>query len=199
MFLSKVLLKPGRLDNAWEWHRALWTLFPGIERQENTPSPFLFWVERMHLVEGASVLMYSTLEPMPESDKATVLSKKRFEPQFHEGQRLHFLLTANVTKTIRDEVDPERKIRVPLLKEEQQRAWLGRKLSENVLVDVDSVGIQEHPPVYFRKGNKPGKIVLTTFEGIFQVQHPESLNTMLSRGVGAAKAFGCGLLLVRRV
>ncbi|MHB1353416.1 MAG: type I-E CRISPR-associated protein Cas6/Cse3/CasE [Thiobacillus sp.] len=38
-----------------------------------------------------------------------------------------------------------------------------------------------------------------TFEGILRVEMPEQLASLLENGVGPAKAFGCGLLLVRRL
>ena len=195
MILSKVHLTPGRLDNAWEWHRALWSLFPGVERRDNEPAPFLYRIESMNLAEGARLLVQSTRQPEMATPRARVLATKPFDPQPKEGQRLHFLLTANVTKTIRDKDQPQRKIRVPLIREEEQRQWLERKLSG---ARIEALRIQPHPPVYFCKGAMAGKIVPTTFEGRLEVQSPELLEPLLRKGLGRAKAFGCGLLLVRR-
>ncbi len=198
MHLSKIHLHPGRLDNAWEWHRALWTLFPGIERQANEPAPFLYRVETMNLAQGAQVLMQSTIKPVKQSDRATLLATRDIDPKPVAGQTLAFSLTANITKAIRDQDNPERKIRVPLIQEAQQIDWLKRKLAGA----ADSVGglkVQPHPPTYFRKGRWPGKIVAVSMEGVMTVKDPEQLLTLLKKGIGPAKAFGCGLLLVRRV
>lgn len=52
---------------------------------------------------------------------------------------------------------------------------------------------------YFRKGQRSGKLAICTFEGIAQVSSPERLTVLLENGVRHAKAFGCGLLLVRRL
>jgi CRISPR system Cascade subunit CasE len=38
-----------------------------------------------------------------------------------------------------------------------------------------------------------------TFEGTLRVSSPERLAHLLENGIGPAKAFGCGLLLVRRL
>lgn len=204
MHLSKVLLLPGRLDNAWEWHRAIWTLFPSIERQPNESAPFLFRVDRVNLAKGAELLVQSSIPPEHESSRAKLLASREFNPQPRDGQSLAFRLTANVTKAIRDENDHNRKIRVPLIKEDQQRAWLKRKLGDagNSLTNVS---VQQHPPIYFRKGNRPGKIVAVSFQGNMIVGNSERLSNLLKGakehppGIGPAKAFGCGLLLVRRV
>ncbi len=203
MYLSKVRLMPGRLDNAWEWHRALWTLFPGIERKANVSAPFLYRIERMNLAQGAEVLMQSAIEPQKISERAQLLAIRQFDPKPSEGQVLAFRLTANVTKTIRDKDDPKRKIRVPLIKEEQQRTWLERKLGAGASA-IRNLRIQRHPPLYFLKGRRPGKIVTVTFEGELVVGDSQALLQLLKGdadhppGIGPAKAFGCGLLLIRR-
>lgn len=199
MYLSRVLLKPGQLDNAWQWHRALWTLFPGIERESGESSPFLFRVESVNLQQGAQVLMQSSIEPEHESDRAMLQAKKDLQRQLRVGQQLAFSLVANVTKTIRDQDNPERKLRVPLIVEEQQIAWLKRKFTESAEIDFPRLQIQPQPPVYFRKGRSPGKIVPTRFEGVLQVRSPDVLQHALESGIGPAKAFGCGLMLVRRI
>ena len=37
------------------------------------------------------------------------------------------------------------------------------------------------------------------FEGILRVQNPDALRSALYEGMGSSKAFGCGLLLIRRL
>ncbi len=197
MHLSKIWLAPGRLDNAWEWHRALWTLFPDIERKAGESAPFLFCMENMNLTQGAEVLLQSDIQPDTASGRARVLATRTIDPRPQTGQHLSFRLTANVTKAIRDKDQPERKIRVPLIKEEQQIDWLKRKL--NGAADrLTALHVQSHPPTYFRKDRRPGKIVSVTFEGNLEVGDPETLQELMKKGFGPAKAFGCGLMLVRR-
>lgn len=198
MILSKVILLPGKLDNSWQWHRALWTLFPDIKRQPNESAPFLFRVNAINLAHGIEVLMQSRIEPLSGSDQARVLAKKSLEPKPLQGQQLRFALTANVTKAIRDKDQPERKIRVPLIRDEEKEVWLGRKLDGAAKL-LAPISTQAHPPLYFRKGSHAGKVVMTTFEGIMEVCNPDVLKGLLHTGIGPAKAFGCGLMLVRRL
>jgi CRISPR system Cascade subunit CasE len=56
-----------------------------------------------------------------------------------------------------------------------------------------------HPPLFFRRGNRGGKITAVTFEGVLNVLDPAALVLLLQNGIGPAKAFGCGLMLVRRI
>lgn len=63
---------------------------------------------------------------------------------------------------------------------------------------IEATSMLPHTPTYFRKGNRGGKLVTVTFEGVLNVTDPAHLIRLLENGVGPAKAFGCGLLLVRR-
>ncbi len=56
-----------------------------------------------------------------------------------------------------------------------------------------------HPPLYFRKSGHGGKLVPVTFEGVLRVIGGQALVRHLENGVGPAKSFGCGFMLVRRI
>ena len=136
-------------------------------------------------------------------DGLLLLGSREIQPAPSAGQRLAFVLTANPVKTITDaerDAKPGKqseKCRVPLIKEEDQRDWLARKFS--LVATLESADILPHTPLYFRKGKRAGKLVTCTFEGVLRVDAPERLVHMLENGVGPAKSFGCGLLLVRRI
>jgi len=200
MHLSKVRLAAGKLNNAYEWHQALWTLFPHLER--GTSAPFLYQMEQVDLRFGASLLLHSSVEPVLSSDLAQVVATKPLKMTVHAGQRLGFRLLANPTKCITDQEAKEGKrnrgkCRVPLIKEADQVAWLQRRLQG--AANLEELRVQTQSPLYFRKGGRAGKIVSTLFEGRFQVDQAHVLETLWRSGIGPAKAFGCGLLLIRRV
>jgi len=158
-------------------------------------------MESMNLASGAQVLMQSSIEPVSDSRFARVLATKPFPVNFQVGQRLVFQLLANPTKCISDKQNKvnkknQGKCRVPLIKEEDQSVWLHRKLAG--AVTIDELNIRNQTPLYFRKGNRAGKVVPVSFEGIIEVRDVEKVNDIWRKGIGPAKAFGCGLLLVRR-
>ncbi len=199
MYLSRVFLQPGKLNNAYEWHRALWSLFPDVER--GSVSPFLYHMESINLATGAQVLMQSSIEPVADSVLARVLATKPFPASFQVGQRLAFQLLANPTRCISDKQDKANKknhgkCRVPLIKEEEQSSWLQRKFAG--AVSLETFHITNHAPLYFRKGNRAGKVVPVLFEGTFEIRDAERVAEIWESGIGPAKAFGCGLLMVRR-
>ncbi|MCB1812067.1 MAG: type I-E CRISPR-associated protein Cas6/Cse3/CasE, partial [Candidatus Competibacteraceae bacterium] len=51
----------------------------------------------------------------------------------------------------------------------------------------------------FKKDGKAGKIATVGYTGMLEIIEPTTLNELLQKGIGPAKAFGCGLLLVRRI
>lgn len=207
MFLSRIEIPWEAARNPYNLHRQLWHLFPGEDREtrsndEETRQGFLYRIEDYSTGRPARLLVQSRRTPT-RADGLLLVGTREFTPRPGAGQRLAFVLTANPVKTI---VDAQRdakpgkqseKCRVPLITEEEQRQWLLRKLGE--AGEVEAVSILPHAPVYFRKGSRAGKLVTATFEGVLRVRDPDRLAALLENGVGPAKGFGCGLLLVRRL
>lgn len=196
MYLSKVQLDWSATRNPYEWHRALWQLFP--DRPDDARD-FLFRVEQQQTGKGAVLLMQSLICPIDTADRATLLAPAKTLNLSHiaSGQSLRFRLTANVVKAIRDSQNPEKKIRVPLIRENEQQAWLVRKLEGTA--KVDEVSLQTNTPVFFRRGGKGGKLVTVTFDGVLTVMEPTAFCHLVTKGIGAAKSFGCGLLTLARL
>ncbi len=199
MYLSKVLIEGNQAKNAYQIHQRLWELFPG---QAEASRDFLFRVEGQQQGVGCELLMQSAQIPQMTS-AIRVLGQKTFEPAFHVGQRLRFRLRANLIKTIKDPARGKvekngrtfsRTVRVPLIKEDEQRMWLARKFEGIAL--MESLVVQQERPLYFRKTKekRSGKIQPVLFDGVLVVADTKALGTILERGIGPAKAFGCGLL-----
>ncbi|MCC6505761.1 MAG: type I-E CRISPR-associated protein Cas6/Cse3/CasE [Aquimonas sp.] len=207
MFISRVEIPWDAVRNPYDMHRQLWRLFPGEEREprqhgDQERQGFLFRIEDHSVGRPARVLVQSRRSPV-RADGMLLHGSREIHPVPSAGQRLAFLLTANPVKTITDAERGNKpgkqseKCRVPLIKEADQRDWLARKLG--AAATLESADILPHAPLYFRKGKRAGKLVTCTFEGQLRVNDPEKLRSLLENGVGHAKAFGCGLLLVRRL
>lgn len=208
MFLSRVEVAWPKARNPYDLHRAVWGLFPGEPREprrafEQDRQGFLFRMEAGKPGQAARLLVQSRRTPLAIAEHARVLGMRELVPQPAQGQRLAFLLTANPIKTIVDQEEGRqckrgalKKCRVPLVREQEQRNWLARKL--NGAARIETMSLQTHPPLYFRK-NGAGKIVPVSFEGILTVNQPGLLKILLENGIGPAKSFGCGLLLLRRI
>jgi CRISPR system Cascade subunit CasE len=207
MFLSRVEIPWEFARNPYNLHRQLWRLFPGEEKETRSSSEelrqgFLFRIEDSATGRPARLLVQS--RRMPETASGVLLvGTREINPQPVSDQYLAFLITANPVKTITDmerDTKPGKqseKCRVPLIKEEDQREWITRKLAD--AGEINAANVLPHAPVYFRKGNRGGKLVTATFEGVMCVRNPDILVALMENGIGPAKAFGCGLLLLRKI
>jgi CRISPR system Cascade subunit CasE len=205
MYLSKVHIPWQHAKNPYQFHQALWRLFPGHEEAERD---FLFRVEQIQNGIGANVLLQSAIKPESGEQSPLVLAQREFALNVTNGQRLRFRLRANPIKTIKDSskgtVDKKGKtftktVRVPLLHEEQQQAWLERKLQD--FAQLETLIVQPEPVTYFRKLKeaRSGKIQTVLFDGVMTVTDSTAFATQVVLGIGPAKAFGCGLLSVAKV
>lgn len=205
MYLSKIHIPWQQAKNPYQLHQALWRLFPG---QEDAERDFLFRVEQMQNGVGASVLLQSILQPQTGEQCPLILAQRDYVLNVQNGQRLRFRLRANPIKTIKDcskgTVEKKGKIftktvRVPLLHEEQQQAWLERKLQD--FAQLETLIVQPEPVLYFRKAKegRSGKIQTVMFDGVLTVTDAEAFKSQTTQGIGAAKAFGCGLLSIARI
>lgn len=201
MYLSKVLVKAPACRNPYDIHRALWKGFP---ENADAKRDFLFCVEQSDY-ESAEILMQSDRRPEIPYDSIHILACKSYQPVFVEGHRLGFRLIANPIKMINDENGRQnskgetKKCRVPLIREEDQRAWIERKVV--AAASIETLSVDPVSPVKFRKtrDDRAGKIQPVRFQGILKVEDAGAMTVLLQNGIGPAKAFGCGLMLVRRV
>lgn len=188
LFLSRVSMDRSAIVNPYDIHRLLWAAFPGMPEASR---PYLYRV--MPGAEGArrEVLMQSTLRPTrPGDPRALLLDCREFAPAFSIGQRLRFEVKANPVKRTARSGD-----RVPLIRDEERLAWLGRQLRDAAEIENGRVVAAER--LYFRKpGMRPGKIEAATLSGALRVKVPQRLLDICRTGVGPAKGFGCGLLLL---
>jgi CRISPR system Cascade subunit CasE len=67
-------------------------------------------------------------------------------------------------------------------------------------VDRDqSVRVMGYRTLRISHGRVPAQLGILDFEGVLEVREPEVFVSALTGGFGRAKAFGCGLMLVRRI
>ncbi|NOZ94402.1 MAG: type I-E CRISPR-associated protein Cas6/Cse3/CasE [Acidobacteria bacterium] len=197
--------------DAYGDHKLIWSFFS----PENSERSFLF--RRIERAGRPSFLVVSPVEPASPSP-AWIVETKPYEPGFAVGQRLAFSLRANPVvrrrrqdgRQRRDDVvmDAKRRFKeehpdeaVPMahIIQEAGAAWL-RSRAHGLGFAVDSRmvrcdGYRQHRLT--RRGS-PVRFSTVDMEGLLAVTDPERFVETLFTGVGPSKAFGCGLLLVRR-
>ena len=219
MFFSRVTVPESARNSSEFWdafrtaytlHQAVWQLFGDHPDRRRD---FLY-----HLKESSGppvVYAVSTRRPRA-ADALWQVETSEFAPKLHTGMQLGFLLRANPVRTRdgkRHDVVMEEKHRLqakgsprstwPLEAELVQaaaREWLGRR-AEGLGFRVQGVradGYRQHE--FAKPGDKrPVRISTVDLTGVLEVVDPvRFFQGALCGGVGPAKSFGCGLMLVRR-
>lgn len=197
-------------------HKLLWQLFP---EEPEAKRDFIF---RQEWQKGWPVFyMISNREPVPVNGTLSVETKP-YAPALTSGQRLGFTLRANPVVTRKKENGKRVRHDVVMDAKFQKRTqsdtgnsvppseliemtgikWLNERSSnlgfeiERQATSVD--GYLQHR--FFKKGNKfPIRYSTIDYNGILNVSDPTRFLETLYEGIGHAKAFGCGLVLVRRI
>lgn len=200
--------------DGYQVHKLIWNLFADHpDRQRD-------FIYRHEPVNGwPTFYTVSRREPQDASGMWEVMPKE-YCPKLQADQRLGFTLCANPIRSKRDEdgrqhrhdVIMEAKLaqkrlgditNLPDIVQEHGSRWLleraashGFKVSpEGIRVD----GYQQHR-LFKGKGNQPITFSTLDFNGNLIVTEPDVfVEKCLFDGVGPAKGFGCGLMLVRRV
>jgi CRISPR system Cascade subunit CasE len=201
--------------NIYAAHQLLWKLFPSDPDAERD---FLFRQE----VGGGWPIFYLISRRKPQTvDIFSEVACKEYKPVLRVGEQLAFTLRANpvvARKTegrkhsVRHDVWMDAKrvggaqglegIKLQSFIEEQVKKWLllqGKKKGFSALTeDVELQRYQQHR-VYKKKIGQPIRYSSIDFQGVITIDDPASMQKVLFDGIGKAKGFGCGLMLVRRV
>jgi len=220
MYLSRICLSPDALEDARFWrtlespyrlHQAIWDLFAdGPDRRRD----FLYRLDRE--VKRTSVFALSDREP-PNPRGDWRVETKEFRPVLRTGERLAFSLRANPVITRdgdRHDVVMEEKRRLrqagtpknlwptgAQLAQSAGASWLASRAAKHgFAADPSEVLVEAYEVHTFEKpGGRSIRFATCDFRGFLTVSDPETLLSTLRQGIGPAKGFGCGLLLIRRL
>lgn len=199
-------------------HQALWKLFE-VPREERTErAEFLFRAEKK---DGLPVFyILSQRQPLDRVGLWDIESKA-YQPNIQVGNRLAFKLRVNPVVTRAGEagsrskrhdvvMDSKRQMNWKHLPEGQRptlaaliqeagATWL-RARAERLGCKFDDAAVRADGYCTWRKyGAKNIELSMLDLDGCLTVVNSQAFVDALYKGVGPAKGFGCGLLLVRRV
>lgn len=207
-----------RLQGPYADHQWLWKFFSSDEDQARD---FLF---RRTDVQGASRYYLVSRRRPESSQEGWTVQSRNYAPVLEAGTQLQFELRANPVVTHQRDGKRKRDDVVMHAKRERLQArglnrwkdwhgddkpplyelvneactkWLlGRAAKFGFSVAHEALRVDG----YLRHREKHGALRFSTvdFSGTLMVTDPERFQRALFNGIGPAKAFGCGLLLVRR-
>lgn len=191
-------VRHGLRDN-YDWHQAVWKAFPG---RDGEPRDFLTRLDQRR--EGFRLLIVSPARPVrPEwcpADENSWKTKPIPETHFTRAQYA-FQLCANPTRKVsKQRADgslTKNGRRVPLNKREELVEWITRKgVQGGFAVDETTLRTFARGREYFNKKSQSGLHSAVEFQGVLTVSDPAKFHETFTRGVGPAKAFGFGLLVI---
>ena len=189
------------IRDTYDWHQRVWQAFGGRETRDRD---FLIRVDRKE--EAYRVLILSSSAPAkPNWCPTDCFGTKVIPDDFFAHPRYRFSLLANPTRKLRvDNFDGSRKKngrRVPLSKREDLVAWLERKAAAGgFTVNLDSLRTIPRGREFFHKDSTTrGAHAAIEFCGELTVADTGQFRATIADGIGSAKAFGFGLLVLKPI
>ncbi len=208
--------------DAYQMHKVIWNLFG------DNPDRKRDFLYRYEPVKGwPTFYTVSSREPNDPGGLWDILSKQ-YTPKISGGERFAFTLRVNPIRNKRDENDrhhrhdvvmdakthlrfkelPEdQRPRIAALVQEAGTAWLKSRESEfGFLIEEDKEKPKVRADCYVQhklfkdKGPKPITFSTLDLNGFLTVVNPERfIEKSLFQGIGPAKGFGCGLMMIRPI
>lgn len=207
--LARVLVPEETGNRIGAAHSLVWALFAdGQERRRD-----FLWRE----TRPGEFLILSTRMPA-DPHNLFDLECKPFVPALRSGQRLQFDLLANATvavprgsgqrskrsdivmHAIHDIAEAGRPAARETAVRDAGASWLAKKgMASGFSIDRDRLSVDGYAQVRIpRDGARAITFCTLTFQGLLTVGEPEQFLASVLHGFGAAKAFGCGLMLIRQ-
>ncbi len=224
LYLTRAVLSPAsrniaallrQASRADAGHSLIWSLF---EQQEGGPARFLF----RETEPGRRWLLLSQEVPTPSTDLWT-LETREFQPDLAAGSLVRFSLRANPAVSVATDVrhadgsrmrghraDAVMHARWAISPHERAGwtaadteaaalAWLyAREERLGLAFDREAcLAMAYRQQRVWRRGAEPVRFSTIDYEGVARVENPARLQAAMAHGVGRARRYGCGLLLVR--
>ncbi len=186
IMVNKTVAARKRLSDAYAWHKALWEAFP--DRPDDNRD-FLFRIDDQH--SEFRVLLLSLHVPTPQ----TWGQWKGKPVSEHFLNHSHYAFQLKVNPTKRRCKDRRR---LGIYDETELKDWIARKAQQygfSLIKESLSVGAPMNET--FLKNHHRGKHVSVDFKGYLTVTNPDAFKSGFQKGIGSAKAFGFGLLMLQ--
>ena len=226
MYLSRIRLHPeaGKRPQFWKImsdpyhiHTVIWGLFSHGNEQ---PRSFLYRIDIRNGIH--TIYTVSSIVPRDDWDIWSIEAKP-YNPTLRKDQHLQFMLRANPIRSKRDAQGKQHRHDVVMeakawlkksecprdqwpseaeLVQKEGGAWLQTRAEKHGFainpMAIRAEGYNQHS---FMKlaGQDPVRFSTIDFTGSLTVTDPERFLKMLNTGIGPAKGFGCGLMLVKPI
>jgi len=220
----QLLKQMGR--NQYQLHQLLWNLFEGKSTRKNGKGKELADFHYRADYPDKRLLVYLVSDREPKNrDGIWDIQSRLYEPVIEKGQTWQFYLRVNPTISLYGRTKNKRHDGLMHAKrllqqsfEEQNRTpdryeiwaaqqsaakdWLIKRESKiGAYIDPANLIIDNYRQEIVVTNSSDDGIRFSSVDltGLFTITEPEKLKEILFRGLGKSKAFGCGLMLVKRI
>jgi CRISPR system Cascade subunit CasE len=194
-------------------HKMIWQLFSdGPDRKRD----FLY---RIHDAKSWPVIYTVSMREPIDTEGGWAIQTKPYHPQLRAEERLGFSLRVNAVNSRRDDearqhrhdVVQDAKARLKLKGEtpsmplavlawQEGTAWLTARAGKHGFsIDTENVRLDGYRRHDFVRKAKKVTINTLDFSGLLTVTDPDAFRQTLFTGIGPAKGFGCGMIMVKRL
>ncbi|PSK61457.1 CRISPR-associated endoribonuclease Cse3 [Micromonospora sp. MH33] len=218
MYLTRFLVNPVRrgarklLASPQAMHAAVLAGFPHPEDHTRDDARTLW---RLDQRQDRQIVLYVVSPTAPDlthlveqagwpssTETWTTRPYARLLDSLDKGQQWAFRLTANPTRTGRRTPDTSTTQRYGHVTPVQQVEWLTKRAERSGFTVVRQADGELNLVTYNRQvhrftrnhGQRPVTLVTATYDGVLEVDDPSLFRGVLTRGIGHARAYGCGLL-----
>ena len=209
--LEKAVGKRLAFLDSYAWHKKIWDCFPGASDQKRD------FLSRTDDLEGAiRIWILSARQPTwPPWCPDGSFSTKKISDTFLTHKHYIFDIKVNpiitITQKENDSDSPQMRKngkhtlnkRVPIMAKNDLRIWIDRKAEQNgfTVSKIRPLEIGPVAEIRFNKKNSKGERnsgchASVVFRGALEVTDREKFIKAYVSGIGSAKAFGFGLLLL---
>lgn len=191
------------MRDGYALHKQVWRLFPETKNRE-------FLYRRVDEASVPTIYVLSQQVPMA-SDGTWLLETKEYRPKLKVRSRFMFSLRANPVVSRKSEkggrgirhdvvMDAKRRNLGTDSRELEQtagRAWLELRSESNGFT-IDSLSVDGYRQHRFRKSsNIEVQFSTLDFAGVLQITDCDDFMNVLGSGLGSAKGFGCGMIMIK--
>jgi CRISPR system Cascade subunit CasE len=199
------------VHDAYDWHQRAWDAFPHLDGARNDRrchGEMRHFLTRLDDKDGGyQLLILSPTEPCRPGwcpDYEGNWQAKPVANSFLEHARYRFSLRVNPTKKLTPKgADGKRHgqgKRVAVRDFAELASWMERKAADaGFAIEPGSLRIAERGLYHFtqEKERRLGTLNIVDFDGALRVTDQVALKAAFQNGIGSAKAFGCGLLVLQ--
>lgn len=198
------------IHDAYDWHQRVWDAFPHLDGARNAErgDAARHFLTRLDDKDGGyQLLVLSPTEPCRPGwcpDHEANWLTKSVARSFVGHTRYRFSLRTNPTKKVTPKGPDGRRRgqgkRVALHDFAELTEWAERKATAaGFTIEPGSLRIAERGLAHFtkEKERRLGTLNVVDFDGVLQVTNRGAFESAFQNGIGSAKAFGCGLLVLQ--